>query len=196
MTRRLFFVPGSRPRYHGGMDGPRTARRVALIGLMGAGKTRAGRALAERLGWPFHDADRQVEEAAGMTVAALFAARGEPEFRRLEAETLRALAAAAPPLIASLGGGVVERPENRRVLERDFTVVWIRVDPREAARRLAGKGDRPLLAGGDAVRVLTDLAARRAPLYQRLAHATVTTGAASTPEGVAGEILRALAGLR
>lgn len=196
MTRRLFFVPGPRRRYHGGMDARTTARRVALIGLMGAGKTRVGRALAERLGWPFHDADRQVEEAAGTTVASLFADRGEAEFRRLEAETLQALAAAAPPLVASLGGGVVERAQNRRVLERDFTVVWIRVDPREAARRLAGASDRPLLAGGDPVRVLTDLAARRAPLYQRLADATVTTGVASTPEGVAGEILRVLAGVR
>jgi len=177
----------------GAMHDQPAARRVALIGLMGAGKTRAGRALARILGWPFQDADRRVEAAAGMTVAALFAARGEDAFRNRETEALRTLAAAPPPLVASLGGGVVERAANRACLERDFTVAWIRVDPREAARRLAGKTDRPLLDGGEAVRVLTDLAARRAPHYQRLANITVTTTADSTPEGVARTLARWLA---
>src|SRR5262245_55411381 len=122
------------------------ACRIALVGLMGAGKSRIGRQVAARLGWPFFDADRLVEERTGASIEALFRERGEAAFRDLEADTLEALSLTPAPLVAALGGGVVERPQNRAVLKTSFFVVWLIVDPERAAERLGHDSGRPLLA--------------------------------------------------
>jgi shikimate kinase len=162
---------------------------------MGAGKTRAGRLVADALGWPFHDADRMIEKAAQMTIPEIFQNEGEAAFRDRETDVVSALAATDPPLVAAMGGGVVEREENRVILERDFFVVWIQVDPREAAGRLAGKKGRPLLDTEDPVGALQALAARRSPHYLKIADLKLATDAGTRPEDQRARVLDALAQL-
>ncbi len=169
-------------------------RRIALVGLMGAGKTRVGRLAAAALRWPFVDADRLVEEGAGCPVPEIFRREGEDGFRNRESEALAGLAARPAPFIVATGGGVVERPENRESLRRGFYVVWLRIDPVEAARRLAGDRGRPLLAEGDPDAVLDALARRRDPLYRDLARLILTTTVQTRPEDLRDELLEALAG--
>ena len=162
--------------------------RVALVGLMGAGKTRAGKVLAERLHWPYHDADRLIEAQAGESITEIFRSRGEAAFRGLETECLRQLAQREPPFVVSLGGGVVEQRANRVLLADRFAVVWIQIDPREAARRLAGKTDRPLLGTENPLEVLQRLAARRSPHYYRVSDIQIPTTRDVRPEGLAERI--------
>ena len=157
-------------------------RRVALVGLMGSGKSRVGERLARALDWPFHDLDRRVAEEAGRSIPEIFRTEGEAGFRRREAGALAAVAALDPPLIAATGGGVVLAAENRSLLASAFTVVWLRVDPAEAARRVGGDPDRPLLGPGSPVERLRELARVRDPLYAAIAHLAVPTGAGTTPE--------------
>jgi shikimate kinase len=159
---------------------------------MGAGKTKAGALVAATLDWPFMDVDRLVEERAGLSVAEIFRREGEDGFRRRETEAVRSLASSEPPLVAALGGGVVEREENRNLLGASFFVVWIQIDPREAAKRLAGKPGRPLLDVEDPLEVLQSLAARRSPYYLRLARYTTATEADTAPEELCGRIVESL----
>lgn len=122
--------------------------RLVLVGMMGAGKTTVGRALAARLGWAFLDLDDLVEQAAGRTVGALFAQEGEAGFRRREEQAL-AWALALERVVIATGGGVVLSEANRAKLAAEPWVVWLEAPPEELARRLAGPeaAGRPLLAG-------------------------------------------------
>ena len=169
-----------------------TPRRLALVGLMGAGKTRVGRLVASALDWPFHDADLLLASEAGLSVPAVFEQEGEAGFRLRESAVLAGLAGLEPPLVVATGGGVVVRPENRRRLAEAFLVIWLRVTPEEAARRLARGRGRPLLAGSDPVGVLRSLAAVRDPLYAEVAGVTLPTRRETRPEDLRDEILAAV----
>jgi len=151
--------------------------RVALIGLMGAGKSRVGRQLAALLGWPFWDGDRLIEERAGTDVPTLFQTRGEAAFRALESDVLSDLGRDAPPLVAALGGGVVETKENRDLLQSSFYVVWLDVTAETAAERVGSGTGRPLLALGSPLETLRQLHARRRPWFIEVAHLTLDAGA-------------------
>jgi len=151
--------------------------RVALVGLMGAGKSRIGGQVAALLSWPFFDADHLIEERTGTSIEELFRQRGERAFRDLEVDVLAELSAKPPPLVAALGGGVVERPENRERLKSVFFVVWLQVDPEQAAQRLGGGSGRPLLAGRPPEVALEELRARREPWYRDVAQLTLDTTA-------------------
>ena len=160
-----------------------------LTGFMGAGKSTVGRLVAERLGRPFADTDAVIEEREGLTVSALFEARGEEGFRIAEHAALEWLTSQAPHVIAT-GGGVVLRPDNQALLKRAGTVVYLSVTPEEALARLGDAGDRPLLAGGGlgAARSILDA---RLSLYRATAdHVVETTGRA--PGEVADAVLAAL----
>ena len=151
--------------------------RVALVGLMGAGKSRIGRQVAALLTWPFFDADHLIEERTGASIEELFRHRGERAFRDLEVDVLVELGAMPAPLVAALGGGVVERPENRERLKSLFFVVWLQVDPEQAAQRLGRGTGRPLLAGRPPQVALEELRARRESWYRDVAHLTLDTNA-------------------
>ncbi len=160
-------------------------RHIALIGFMGAGKTTLGRDLAGRLGREFFDLDRAIEERAGMTIAEFFDARGEAEFRRIEAHAARVALAAPEPLVLSLGGGAPTSPETRTALEKAF-VVLIDIDVASAWERVR-RSKRPLARDEAAFRRLY---AERAPVYRELADAVCadTAGIALAAAGVHYEL--------
>ena len=171
---------------------PSATRRIVLTGFMGAGKSTIGKLLADRLGWDFVDTDAVIEAHTGLTVARIFAERGEEAFRALEAEAVRCQAE-ADEVVVALGGGAIEFEATREALSRQEDAFVVFLDaPLEVmvARCLSqpGAAERPVLC--DRAR-LTARLATRLPHY-RQAHLTVAT-ADLTPEGVANVILNALA---
>jgi shikimate kinase len=124
--------------------------RVYLTGFMGSGKSAAGMKLAERLGVPFLDLDEEIERRAGMTVREIFERQGEPEFRRLEQELLRATGD-WPDVVVATGGGTVTFDANARWIRANGVSVWLNPAfgplPRAAAGRPAGGPDRGRGAG-------------------------------------------------
>jgi len=143
--------------------------RVALVGLSGSGKTTVGRALAAALRAPFVDLDEIIEETYGASVPDIFSRRGEAGFRALETEALTRVASRPGAMVLSAGGGVVLRPENRELLRRGFTVVWLDATPAILADRLKGVHNRPLL-GEDPAHDLMQMFEEREMFYAEVAH--------------------------
>jgi shikimate kinase / 3-dehydroquinate synthase len=141
-------------------------RHVVLVGFMGSGKTSLGKQVAERLGRPFLDLDAAIEERAGTTIAALFAERGEAEFRRIEEHAVRVALAASEPSVLALGGGAVTSAATRSGLTAHF-VILVDVDVELAWRRARGS-TRPLAQDERLFRQLYD---DRRPLYREVADA-------------------------
>jgi len=166
---------------------PSPARPLALVGLMGAGKTAVARALGERLGVAVADLDAYIEAAEGRGIGELFEREGEAYFRRREGEVLRKALAAGARVVAC-GGGVVLDPGHRALLRDQCDVVWLEVSAAEAARRIGREGGRPLLAGAPPRDRLETLLAERGPLYAEVAHRRVDTQG-RTPDQVADVIL-------
>ena len=148
--------PQPMPRWTGGS--------VVLVGLMGAGKSAIGRRLAARIGLAFHDADSEIELAAGCSIAEIFARYGESAFRDGERRVISRLLA-GPHMVLATGGGAFMDPRTRSAVRAAATSVWLRVSLPVLARRVAGRDHRPLLVGADPMQVLTELAARRYPAY-------------------------------
>jgi shikimate kinase len=140
------------------------ARPIALVGLMGAGKTTIGRRLALRLGLPFVDADAEIEIASGMTVAEIFERFGEAHFRDGERRVIARLIDGAPKVIATGGGAFVQDDTRALLLERAL-VIWLDADVPTLVDRVRRRNTRPLLKGKDPGAVLMALAAVRNPLY-------------------------------
>ena len=120
-------------------------RCVLLTGPMGAGKSRVGRALAQVLGWGFVDTDTEVERAARMKIAEIFAREGEAGFRKRERAVLEALPAECS--VVALGGGALVADDNRRVLAEKGVLVWLDARPETLVERMGEAAERPLLAG-------------------------------------------------
>ena len=156
---------------------PLRTRTIALVGLMGAGKSSVGRRLAAALNMPFRDADVEVEAAAGRSINDIFADLGEAAFREGERRVISRLLDEPPHVLATGGGGFIN-DETRRLLKSKTVSIWLKTDLPVLARRLARKDNRPLLRGKDPLAVLTDLAARRDPIYAQ-ADLTVETGDAA-----------------
>lgn len=150
---------------------------VTVIGLMGAGKTRVGRAAAALLDRVFVDTDALIARDAGVTVAEIFAREGEPAFRALERDALAA-ALAHDDAIVSVGGGAVLDHTNVERMRAAGPVVWLYADPTTLAARLRNsmrRGDRPLLVDTEPVAMLTQLLAQRRPAYEAAASAVLRT---------------------
>ena len=164
-------------------DAPRLrARTIALVGLMGVGKTSVGKRLAAALGLPFRDADEAIEKAAGRTISEIFTDRGEAEFRAGERRVIARLLD-EPPHVLATGGGAFAQPETRALLKARAITIWLRADIAVLARRVGRKDTRPLLSGKDPVAVLTALAEARYPAYAE-ADLTIDTGETSHPATV------------
>ncbi len=165
---------------------PSVKRTIVLVGLMGAGKTSIGRRLAARLGLPFRDADLEIEAAAGCTIPELFARYGEQAFRDGERRVIHRLLAGGPMVLA-FGGGAFMDPRTRAAVRRVAMSVWLRCPLPVLERRVAGRDNRPLLAGGNVSEILARLTAMRNPIY---AEADVIVDC--TDEGVDGTTTRVM----
>ncbi|MCQ8278995.1 3-dehydroquinate synthase [Acetobacteraceae bacterium KSS8] len=139
-------------------------RSIVLVGLMGAGKTTVGRRLAARLGMAFHDADVEIERAAGITIAELFERYGEAEFRRGEQSVIRRLLGGEPIVLAT-GGGAFMDAGTRDLVRQTARSVWLRCPLDLLVKRTAGRSHRPLLKTGQPREILSALIERRHPFY-------------------------------
>lgn len=150
------------------------SRPVALVGLMGAGKTAVGRRLAAALGVGFADADDAIVEAASMSIPDIFQLYGEASFRDLERRVIARLIEAAPGVLA-LGGGAFIDPQTRAALAGRALTIWLKADLDTLVARTAKKrATRPLLMQGEPRVILAELMERRYPLYALADHTLVT----------------------
>ena len=147
------------------------APRAVLVGMPGSGKSTIGRRLAKALDVPLLDTDAKIVETTGRTIAEIFV-DGEQEFRRIEADVVRA-ALAEHDGIVSLGGGAITSPEVRDALA-GHTVIYLEISAAEGIRRTSG-GGRPLLAGPDAGDKFRELMNKRVPLYRKVATMRINT---------------------
>jgi XRE family aerobic/anaerobic benzoate catabolism transcriptional regulator len=162
-------------------------RRVALLGIRGAGKTTTGALLAHRMKAPFVELDARIERQAGMSIASVFELHGEAHYRELERRALDAVLGESPSFVLATGGGIVTHGEAFALLKRACTTVWLRATPEEHWARVVAQGDaRPMRENPRAMDELRTLFAARAPLYGE-AHLIVETSG-RTPEDVAKEI--------
>ena len=159
-------------------------RSIVLVGMMGAGKSSVGRRLATRLGLSFVDADTEIEDAAGMTIAEIFAAHGEPYFRAGEARVIARLLDGGPQVLAT-GGGAVMNQHTRDLIHIKGISVWLKADLDVLLRRTRRRNERPL---ADRMKELLPL---REPVY---AQSDVTVQSRDEPhETIVEEIIEAVA---
>ena len=139
-------------------------RSIALVGLMGVGKSTVGRRLAGRLKLPFADGDVEIEAAAGMSVSDIFSSLGEAEFRAGEARVMRRLLE-GPRMVLATGGGAMLNTDTRALMKARAVTVWMRADLETVAERVGRRDTRPLLRGRDPLETLKTLAEARYPIY-------------------------------
>jgi len=162
-------APPSEPRARGPGADARVRRllgrrALVLIGMMGAGKSTVGRRLATRLHLHFRDADHEIEAAAGMSIADIFAIYGEPQFRDGERRVIARLLQEAP-LVLATGGGAYMDPATRAAIAQAGVSVWLRADLPVLMKRVRKRGTRPLLQNPDPEGVMSRLMETRHPIY-------------------------------
>ena len=143
---------------------PNLDRTIVLVGLMGSGKSAVGRQLAQQLGRAFRDSDAVIEQELGLSVAEIFASKGEAAFRAAERRVIAQLLA-GPPRVLATGGGAFIDAQTRALIKQSARSVWLRAPIDLLVSRVAGRGHRPLLNAGDPTAILTGLEAARAPAY-------------------------------
>jgi shikimate kinase len=164
-------------------------RTVALVGLMGAGKTSIGRRLAQELHLPFLDADTEIEQAAGESIEDIFEHYGEAFFRDRERRVIARLLE-GPPHILATGGGAFMDQSTRGLLKQHAITIWIKADIDILLARVARRNHRPLLKQGDKRVILEQLMRERHPIYEA-ADFTVDSSEAP-PEEMVDSILTLL----
>jgi len=158
-------------------------RTVAMVGMMGAGKTSIGRRLAARLKVPFRDADHEIETAASLSISEIFARFGEPHFRDGERKVIARLLEDAPHVLATGGGAFMDQTTRAQMARRAFTI-WLKAPVGLLLARVRKRDTRPLLKEGDMRATLERLLQEREPVY---ATADMTLETADEPHGVAVE---------
>jgi shikimate kinase len=166
------------------------SRSIVLVGMMGVGKSSIGRRLAARLGVPFVDADTEIEKAAGMSIADIFARHGEADFRSGEARVIARLLDGGPQVLAT-GGGAVMNADTRAAIKTKGVSIWLSAEFDVLMRRInKRKNDRPLLQTTDPAATLRELLAAREPVY---AQADLTVQSREVPhDAIVSEIMTAL----
>lgn len=163
------------------------ALRVALVGLRGAGKTTVGRILARRLDCPFIELDREIEEAAQLSLAQVFELHGEAYYRRLEREVLETVLGRESRAVIATGGGLPSHATTHALLQDACRTVWLKAKPEEYLARVLRQGDRrPVEKRPHALAELRALLAAREPAYRQAEFVVDTT--ALEPEAVARRI--------
>lgn len=150
-------------------------RPIVMVGLMGAGKTSVGRALARKLGVPFVDSDKEIESAAGCSVVDIFSLYGEPEFRRVEQKIIERLLETAPVgKVISTGEGAFITPAVREMVLKKAVTVWLKADLDLLVKRTNFRNTRPQLLHADSRKILAQLINERYDIYSQ-ANITVET---------------------
>lgn len=158
-------------------------RTVTLIGMMGAGKTKVGRLLAQRHGLEFIDADTEIQEAAGCSIEDIFETQGEAVFREGERKVIARLLN-GPPHVLATGGGAFQNASTRAVIGKRAISVWLKADFDVLWERVSRRSNRPMLKTVDPRRTLANLIEERYPVYA-LADLTVVSQAGPVEETVA-----------
>jgi XRE family aerobic/anaerobic benzoate catabolism transcriptional regulator len=176
------------------LGAPHRARRIALIGLRGAGKSTLGLALAKQLDAPFIEIDKMIEREHGAPVSTLFEVYGQGTFRRYERECLERIVAKHESAVIATAGGIVADERNFAQLLDQTHVVWLQASPAEHMRRVMEQGDfRPMAHNRDAMNDLVAILDARAEAYGR-SHAKVDTSGKSV-EACVNELAQAAEGL-
>ena len=151
---------------------------LILVGYMGCGKSTVGQALAKERGMAFLDTDAMIEEAEDCSIREIFEEQGEGAFRDMETEMLRRLSNSAVNTVIATGGGIVLRPENRKLMQETGRVIWLSASPEETLNRVKHDTGRPLLdseseaeLAGKIERMLRE----RGPAYEAAADCVVKT---------------------
>jgi shikimate kinase len=157
---------------------------------MASGKSSVSRALSRRTGWPRFDADEEIVSRAGKTISDIFRDFGEDAFRQLEREVTTDICRETGRIIAAGGGAFIDE-QNRRTMLEFGTVFYLSARPDTIHRRVT-RGNpnapvRPMLAGGNPLKRITELLEQRAPVYANAHYAVETDGL--SPEQVAGAII-------
>lgn len=157
---------------------PVLPKSIVLIGMMGAGKSTIGRQVADQLGVPFRDADREIELAAGRTIQEIFAEFGEEHFRSGERRVIARLLEDEPFVLAT-GGGAFMDAETRAVIKEKAVSIWLRAEFDVLWARVSKRSHRPLLKTADPQQTLRDLMSARYPTYEM---ADITVDSADAPK--------------
>jgi shikimate kinase len=150
-------------------------KTIVMVGMMGAGKTAVGRALAARLGVPFLDSDHEIEAAANMSIPEIFARDGESFFRLKERQVITRLLEEERGVL-STGGGAFLSEDNRNIIRQGGVSVWLKADLNVLWNRVRHKDTRPLLRTVDPRATLSDLYDKRVPFYAEADLAVVSDG--------------------
>ncbi|NMG34112.1 helix-turn-helix domain-containing protein [Azoarcus sp. TTM-91] len=143
-------------------------KRIALIGLRGAGKSTLGGRLAKEEGMPFIELDREIEKDTGMPASELFALYGQSGYRRIEKRALERVIRDHDRAVISVGGGVVAQPETYEMLLSNCLTVWVKAQPEEHMARVMAQGDlRPMAGNDEAMEDLKRILEARESLYAR-----------------------------
>jgi shikimate kinase len=165
-------------------------KSIALIGMMGVGKSSVAQCLRRRTGLALHDTDEIVAANFGMPISEIFPKFGEPRFRQAETDALRSLATIEQTIIVT-GGGVVVRNENVELLKRLGVIVWLDADEETLFARASRKRNRPLLHTKHPRKAFSQILGARRILYANIADIRVDTSV-FTDEEVAVAILAKL----
>ena len=165
-------------------------KTIVMVGMMGAGKTAVGTALARALGAPFLDSDEEITRAADRSIAEIFERDGETFFRARETEVLNRLLHGAP-CVLSTGGGAFLSDTNRSLIRSTGVSVWLRADLDVLWARVRHKSTRPLLRTANPYQTLRALYETRLPFYQE-ADLAVDSSADLTVEDMAARVVESL----
>lgn len=168
----------------------RLARPIALVGLMGCGKTTVGARVAKLLHAPFKDADAEIVEAAGLSIPEIFEKHGEAEFRRGEERVIERLLTETPMILAT-GGGAFMSPATRAAIKAAGGAVWLHADLETLMERTGRRDTRPLLKNGNPREILSGLMEQRYPVYAE-ADIRVESTLSGSADDVARSIVAAL----
>jgi len=172
--------------------GWKVRKTIVLVGMMGAGKTAVGKALAARLGVPFLDSDAELQDAANMTIAEIFQRYGEAFFREKESEVLSRLLEDDRKGVLSTGGGAFLAEANRAMISEKGVSICLNADLDLLWNRVRHKSTRPLLRTDNPKATLTEIYQKRAPIYA-LADLSVEADPDYSIEDMADKVLEALA---
>lgn len=159
-------------------------KRIALIGLRGAGKSTLGAMTGEALGIPFVELNREIEDQAGMPVNEVMAFYGQEGYRRLEAQALSRIVATHDTMILAVAGGIVSDPDVFKALLTHFHTIWIKASPADHMARVRAQGDtRPMAGNPEAMDQLRHILTSRETLYDQ-ARAKLETSGRSVQQSI------------